>query len=394
MARCAIGTPDERRMTAAIIDAVSSLCDQVRGAAAEHTSLRVVGAGSWLDAGRPTRSAAAISARDLSGISAYVPGDLTLTAGAGTTLGEVRAATAEHGQWLALDPFGSDGGTLGATLATASAGPLSTSFGTARDLTLGVEVVTGAGAVVRGGGRVVKNVAGFDLTRLYIGSWGTLGVITEVTLRLHARPQCDETFVISLGDSLDVGRTRTLLRHVPFTPYACEIVNAALAQQLFGTEQPAVIFRLGGNDEAVRAQRSAIAELGEVRPADSDTWRLLRQSEPEQAMVFRLSHTPSALDRTWNEANTISDSCPGTLIHATPARGVVRCVVPAGAANVAWLQRAFGAPTMTTRIGERLPAELWAVVAPRPTADPLSAGIKATFDPHSVLNPGILGEMT
>ncbi len=381
-------------MTGTILTAVSSLCDQVRDAAATNVPLRVVGAGTWLDAGRPTRSVSSISARELSGIVEYVPGDLTLTAGAGTTLGEIRAATAEHGQWLALDPCGSDDGTLGATLATASAGPLATAFGTARDLALGVQVVTGAGAVVRGGGRVVKNVAGFDLTRLFIGSWGTLGVITELTLRLHARPQCDETFVITLDDSAAVGRTRALLRSVPFTPYACEIVNAALARQLFGTERAAILFRLGGNDESVRAQRLAIAALGEPRPADAGTWHELRQAEPEQAIVFRLSHMPSELQGTWNEANAIAESCPGTLIHATPARGIVRCIVPAGAANVAWLQRAFRAPSMTTRIGERLPADLWTAVAPLPTADPLSVGIKAAFDPRSVLNRGIFGEMT
>ena len=134
--------------------------------------------------------------RELSGITEYVPGDLTLTARAGTTLGEIRDATAAHGQWLALDPYGADEGTIGATIATASAGPLSTFFGGPRDLVLGVEFVTGDGVVARGGGRVVKNVAGFDLTRLITGSWGTLGVVTEVTLRLHARPRGDETFAL------------------------------------------------------------------------------------------------------------------------------------------------------------------------------------------------------
>src|SRR5439155_9619738 len=100
------------------------------------------------------------------GIVEYVPGDLTLTARAGTTLAEIRDATAAEQQWLALDPHGSDDGTIGATVATASAGPLATAFGTPRDLVLGVEFLTGGGALARGGGRVVKNVAGFDLVRL------------------------------------------------------------------------------------------------------------------------------------------------------------------------------------------------------------------------------------
>jgi glycolate oxidase FAD binding subunit len=380
-------------MTATIAGAVSTLCEQVRDAASRDASLRVVGTGAWLDAGRPTRTTEVISTHKLTGIVAYVPGDLTLTARAGTSLADVRAATAEHGQWLALDPFGSDNGTLGAALATASAGPLATSFGTPRDLALGVEIVTGAGAVVRGGGRVVKNVAGFDLTRLLIGSWGTLGVITEVTLRLHARPQCDESYAIALSDGADVGRARQMLRHLPFTPYACEIVNASLAQLLLGDEQTTALFRLGGNDESVRAQRLALAELGDARPADPDVWRRLRLSEPEGVMVFRLSHTPSEIARTWIEASAIGDSCSGTLIHATPSRGIVRCIVPRSDASAEWLQRGFRAPTMATRIGERLPPNVWSTVSHAPTADPLSAGIKRTFDPRSILNPGILGEV-
>src|SRR5206468_6797235 len=138
------------------------------------------------------------------------PGDLTLTARAGTTLAEIRSATAEHNQWLALDPSGRDESTLGAIAATASAGPLATAFGTPRDLILGLEFVSGDGHIARGGGKVVKNVAGFDLTRLFIGSWGTLGVITEVSVRLHAKPEVDRTIAIHsrVSDPDFAGRVR------------------------------------------------------------------------------------------------------------------------------------------------------------------------------------------
>ena len=91
---------------------------------ARGTTLRIVGRGTWLDAGRPVQATETLSTRELSGITEYVPGDLTLTARAGTTLGEIRDATAAHGQWLALDPYGTDDGTIGATVATGSAGPL------------------------------------------------------------------------------------------------------------------------------------------------------------------------------------------------------------------------------------------------------------------------------
>jgi len=380
-------------MTALAVDSVDAVRDRVRDAVDRRTGLRVLGRGSWLDAGRPVSATESLATRDLSGITEYVPGDLTLTARAGTTLGEVREATAAHGQWLALDPHGSDSGTLGATIATASAGPLATAFGTPRDLVLGVEFVTGDGVVARGGGRVVKNVAGFDLTRLMIGSWGTLGVITEVTVRLHARPEADESIVVPLSrDLAEPSRVRTLLRRLPFVPYACEILNDSLANQILGLDSSAAIVRLGGNHEAVAAQRSAFIELGETAPIPADTWQRLRLAEPNGSAVIRLSTRPSELDRAWAEAARIASACPGTLVLATPLRGVVRCIVPPTPTHDAHLRGLFGTTTKVKRIVERLPGALWSAVGPSPIADHLSAGIKRTFDPHGVLNPGIFGE--
>ena len=142
-------------MTATMIDAsVGELRDRIRDAAERNVTLRIAGRGTWLNAGRPVNATENLSVRGLSGIVEYVPGDLTLTARAGTTLAEIRDATAANNQWLALDPHGADDGTIGATTATGSSGPLATHFGGPRDLVLGVEFVTGTGAVARGGGRV------------------------------------------------------------------------------------------------------------------------------------------------------------------------------------------------------------------------------------------------
>ncbi|HET7371762.1 MAG TPA: FAD-binding protein, partial [Gemmatimonadaceae bacterium] len=106
-------------MTVITLDSVEAVRDTVREAAARGTGVRIVGRGTWLDAGRPVRASGSVSTRELAGIVDYVPGDLTLTARAGTSLAEIRAATAEHNQWLALEPFGADDGTVGATVATA-----------------------------------------------------------------------------------------------------------------------------------------------------------------------------------------------------------------------------------------------------------------------------------
>src|SRR3954466_8829628 len=212
------------RMTTLSVASAADLRDRIQKAVARGTPLRIVGGGTWLDAGRPVRSVESVSTSGLSGIVDYVPGDLTLTARAGTSLAEIRREAGKNNQWMALDPHGADDATLGATIATASAGPLATAFGTPRDLVLGIEFVTGTGTIARGGGRVVKNVAGFDITRLMTGAWGTLGVITEATVRLHARPQADETIVVSMARDGSVDRTRQLLRRLAFTAYACEVL--------------------------------------------------------------------------------------------------------------------------------------------------------------------------
>ena len=166
--------------------------------------LRIAGRSAWLDAGRPVRAVKSLSLRDDSGIVGYVPGDLTLTVRAGTPLSEIARATQEHEQWLPLDPYGSSDGTIGATIATGSAGPLASSFGLPRDLLLGLEFVNGRGDVVRAGGKVVKNVAGFDLPKLMVGSLGTLGVIVQVALKVRPLPKATRTLVTEQG-GVEVG---------------------------------------------------------------------------------------------------------------------------------------------------------------------------------------------
>ncbi len=189
--------------------------------------LRIVGSGTWLDAGRPVRGANELSLADDDAIVEYVPSDLTLTARAGVTLAHIARVTAAERQWLALDPHGAASGTLGATIATASAGPLAHAFGTPRDNVLGVEAVIGTGEIVRAGGRVVKNVAGFDLTRLFTGAWGTLAVITEATVRLRALPERDQTLTLAVPPVEALERWLAKVRALPFSPLALGVAQRA-----------------------------------------------------------------------------------------------------------------------------------------------------------------------
>jgi glycolate oxidase FAD binding subunit len=364
--------------------------EMVREARAERTPLRLAGRGTWLDAGRPVRAARTLSLAGLSGIVDYVPGDLTLTARAGTTLAEIERATAAEGQWLTLDPFGEPDGTLGATVATASAGPLAHLFGTPRDLVLGLEFVDGRAALVRGGGRVVKNVAGFDLVRLLVGSWGTLGAITEVSVRLRALPEVQATVALPLRAGASLASAAAALRAVPLAAYAIEALGGRAARAIGLGDGDALLVRLGGNEALVRAERAALSAIGEVIEVDDGAWARLRRVEPAAACVVRISALPSRLPALWSAASAaLAGSASGTL-HATVGRGVVRCI--AGAEERDAVERLLASlPADVVRIPERLDAGAWERIDP-PAGDRLSHRVRDAFDPDRLLNAGILGE--
>ena len=384
-------------MTPPVSADVAAIADRVRAACARGTTLRVTGAATWLDAGRPCAAEERLALDTLSGVVAYEPGDLTLTALAGTPLSVIQDVTAAEGQWLTLDPHGSPHGTIGATVATASWGPLASEFGTPRDHVLGCEFVTGTGDVVRGGGRVVKNVAGFDLVRLVTGAWGTLGAITEVTVRLRARPEHDVTLAITTGNVAlaDLAsRVRAWTHGSAFRPLAVELLSPSFAHRLTGHSDELLLVRIGGNDTHARAAIDAIAALGTVREIGHGAWHDLARAEPDGALVFRVSGLPSRIGPAFSSATALVEELGG-YAHATVTRGIARCVVPASAGPQAMddlrerlsiLSRDF------TILGERLPLPLWDALHRTRSTDTLSRRVKSAFDPGQVLNPGILGD--
>lgn len=361
---------------------VSEVAEAVRVAHRDGTPLRIVGRGGWLRAGYPVQASRVLDVSGLRGIVEYVPGDLTLTALAGTTLADIAAATAEHGQWLPLDPFGHPRGTLGATLATASAGPLGGSLGLPRDTTVGLSYVTGAGELVRGGGRVVKNVAGFDLVRLTIGAWGTLGVITEATVRLRARPEADETIAMALPDGRDaLAALVSAVRTAAVEPLAAELLSPACAARIGLREHAVMLVRLAGNATGVHHQRATLGKLAASEPLPPDVWSFLQQSDPEDGAVLRVSRRPSELARLWMAAMAM----PEVDAHATLARGVVRI-------RLASPRTVDGFDAADHQVVETLPVSFHDRIAPAP-APPgaLSRRLRDAFDPDRILNRGILG---
>ena len=267
----------------------------VRGARRDGEALRIAGAGRWSGAGSPAGrievGAREVSLAAMTGIVAYVPADLTLTVRAGTTLAELDAATAPNNQWCPLIPWGDDHGTVGATFATATTGPCAGALGKPRDIALGVEFVDGTGVIARGGGRVVKNVAGFDLTRLMVGAFGSFGAITELTVRLRARPQVDATWLVRIPDAgVDAAAQISSLRRGVITPIACELLAEGPARAL-GVTSGTVLVRYAGNATLVAAARTAVARVGLVSDADPELWTRFRALDPHPR---RLADAPLA----------------------------------------------------------------------------------------------------
>lgn len=378
-------------------DSTDALASIVADAHRAGTPLRLVGAGTWLDAGPPVHDDHDVSLRAIDGIVEYEPGDLTITVGAGTTLRAIDDATRPHGQWLALAPAGSPDGTIGATVATASWGPLAHAHGTPRDLVLGLQAVLGTGEVIRAGGRVVKNVAGFDLVRLLTGSWGTLGAITEVSLRLQARPANDTTLAVRLpaietpafATALTAAMRR--LRQPDMTPLAIELLDDGVASACLGSpgaqgwSGAVLLVRLAGNAARVEAQRAVVESIGMAGRYEASAWETLRGLDAGAGLVARAGVAASDIGAAIARLRAVLGR--DVRITATPSRGVIRVAADGSEERLAALLRAVAtaeAPGWSLVV-ERAPGGLWQQI-PDPNATPLATRVRRALDPAMVLN--------
>jgi len=300
------------RVTSATVHRPTSAAE-VSAIIRELDPLRIRGGGHWMEAGQPVQARDLLSLESLRGIGAYTPGDLTISVGAATTLAELDAATAPHGQWCPLLPWGDDAGTVGATIATATAGPFAAQLGRPRDLVLGVEAVDGTGRTIAAGGRVVKNVAGFDLTRAFTGSWGTLAALTHVHLRLRARPAIDETWSVA-GDSGDATLRAALheLAQGPYAPLGLIALTLAQATTIDVDAGTAALVRLGGNRAFVDASRAALRALGTCTATDPSVWDRVRGrlAPPDRAGAWRWDALSTRLRARFDPSRLLN---PGIL---------------------------------------------------------------------------------
>ncbi len=222
-------TPQVAALPATIEDVAALL----KFAGERQLAVLPVGGGTKLELGQPPeRCDLALCTLRLNRLLEHEAADLTCSVQAGMTLADLQQRLAEKGQFLALDPPDAERATIGGTLAANASGPERLRYGSARDLVIGLRLVLADGTIARSGGKVVKNVAGYDLNKLYIGSLGTLGVIVEANFKLTPRPERAETLLISFENAAAAMETVVDLLSSVVTPTALELLDSAAQQRL------------------------------------------------------------------------------------------------------------------------------------------------------------------
>ncbi|HSM61487.1 MAG TPA: FAD-binding protein [Longimicrobiales bacterium] len=354
-------------------------------AAARAAGVGVVPLGNRTETGcaSPALPFVALGTAGLAGIEAYEPADLTVTAAAGTPFRDLVEATARHGQWLPFDPPRAEGRTLGGLVATGAPGPLAAAFGSVRDHVLGLTVVTGDGRTLRLGGRVMKNVAGFDLVRLVVGSRGVLGVIVSATLRVFPRPEADHAWVLP-GESLDalipVARRIATASVVP--------ASAVLTRGPGGSLELLLRVAGAGAGVAVEERRLLGGDLGRARRLADDERRarLAADAPGEGALVVKASGLPADL------ADVLADveaSLPDAMWTADVLTGRVRAgthaaVAPTSLSALRERLRTLGGSLVLERASPQIVASVGVTGAAGIGAE-LAASLRASFDPHGTL---------
>jgi glycolate oxidase FAD binding subunit len=369
-----------------------SSCAEVSAviAAVRHRgeAIAVTGGRTQITVGnRPRRLDAILSTRRMAGTIEPRPEDMTVRAEGGVTLAALNRALAGFGQRLAIDPLDPERATVGGVLSTNTTGSLAHGFGHPRDLVLGMTVVDGSGRTLRVGGRVVKNVAGYDLVRLFTGSFGTLGVIAETTLRTHPLPERTAVlaFRFSTWDDAEAARAAAMAASLPLAGLDFETsANCAT-----GT----IVARLEGTAREVEAQRDALRALwtGGV-PADDAAVRGLHPTEVD-TVVVRVGVAPADVlgmlravrNACGNELRAAARLGDGSLRVCGRCDDVAEAVAIARAVRAAALS--FRGAAFVERLAQEAKTSLDAWGDP-PPAMRLMAEIKRRFDPDDVLAPG------
>ncbi len=367
------------------------LAQCLKDAALQSQKIAIVGTNSKrLMAGPVSPDDAVISTAGIRSVLQYERDDLTISVGAGMLLKDLQALLRDHRQMIALDPPFSTQATIGGVIASNSSGPMRRAYGTARDLVIGMTFATVEGKLVKTGGMVVKNVAGLDMGKLMIGSFGTLAVITSVNLRVHSLPQQTRTFLFTFADLESAIEKRNEILKSVLQPMAIDLITPAAAARL-GARGYVLAVRAGGSRAVLNRYASALPNCEQlVDREETDFWHSIREFTPEflnrqrGGIVLRISAKLSELGRLLRLVSGPSIARAGsgvTYVYMSSWQGV-----PAiwNAAR----ERGWGAVVEFAPDELRTSKELWLEASPdRWTGTfAIMRKVKQMFDPQNLLN--------
>ena len=385
--------------------------DAVRWALSEGKPLELVGRGSMRALGRPCQSDLTLDLSALAGVTLYEPEELVLSAKAGTPLAEIEALVRENGQQLAFEPMDyalilggpAERGSLGGALAANLSGPRRIKAGAARDHFLGVSAVSGRGETFKSGGRVVKNVTGYDLCKLLAGSFGTLAAMTEVTLKTLPAPETEETVLVLGLDDAQANRAISAAMASSCDASAAAHLPAALVMFFDGLHvmQSATAFRLEGFAPSVRHRKGALTALlrpfGTVEHVDEGHsrafWRSVRDVKPFSAGAPSGEHPLWRVSTAPARGSEFAAMLPPEAHHFYDwAGGLIWIAMPSsddgGATAIRRAVAACGGHAMLVRAPAALRAAVDVFEPQPPALAAVTKRVKDSFDPKGVLNPG------
>lgn len=381
------------------VQSTRDVCDVVMHAAGQRQTIEITAGGTKRRLGRPVDADLRIDVSGLSGVTLYEPAELVVAAKAGTPLKIITDLLAQQGQMLPFEPgdlrllLGSTGEpTLGGIVASNLSGPRRMLVGACRDALIGCKFVNGRGEEIVSGGRVMKNVTGYDIGRAMAGAYGTLGVLTELSFKVLPRPQSTLTLVF---DGLSDDRAVAVMSAAVGSPF--EIAGAA---HLPAEKRSQTCLRLEGFGASLTYRASRLAEdlyeFGTPRHLMSDESKLMWDeigdvrslADPQDNIIWRLMVPPSrsaamvASIRAQSEARGLYDWAGGLVWLSMPPSG------DGGVRFVRGAAKTFGGHATLIRASDSLRRMIAPIEPPSPAEALLAKGLKQAFDPAGILNPG------
>jgi glycolate oxidase FAD binding subunit len=394
------------------VSAVLAACGEAKAAVVPR------GAGVHMGLGAiPRRVSVVVGLGRLDRVLEHEPGDMTSTVQVGKVLSAYEAQLGRHGQMLGLDPPGAGRATIGGILAANASGPRRLRYGTARDLLIGVRVVHADGTVTKGGAKVVKNVTGYDMNKLYVGSLGTLGVVVEATFRLYPVPACERTWVAAFSTAEAARRVVARILDSPIVPSALELLNETAARAVgrrmgVTLEMCGVVLAVAiasvpeAVDAQIRAAQGMASEAGEHEvlegPAHEAFWAAAREFDPGDgpAVVLKASVLLDKVGEAMEYGERLAEQHGlHAAVISEAGTGVLRFYYRADdgvdgearLADVVGPLRTFAAQAKGSLVVLQAPVAVKKQVGvwgPPGKGFALMRSLKEQFDPGYILNPG------